>query len=93
MEKCQIKEETSARAYLLPVGVDNTVRVHPGGSVVLSLLLPGTVGVPLVIPAIIAHSQSGQENVFSPLRLVDGQPTGSAGQRIPYFIDLFNLMK
>merc|ERR1712087_881019 len=34
---------------LLPVGVDNTIRVHPGGTVVLSLL-GGTVGVPLVIP-------------------------------------------
>ena len=96
MEKCQIKEETSARSYLLPVGVDNTVRVHPGRPVVLSLL-GGTVGVPLVIPANIAHYWC------SPLiqsKVPDVRDNGGmqqtqyfARQRIPYFIDLFSLRK
>ena len=43
--------------HLVPVGVDNTVGVHPGGAVILSLLL-GTVGVPLIVPSNITHDKS-----------------------------------
>ena len=86
-----------AKSYLLPVGVDNTIRVHPGGTVVLSLLR-GTVGVPLVIPTNIAH------NCCSIKYKVSFQPSVSGGagiqqtqhcarQRIPYFIDLFHHRK
>merc|ERR1719266_883089 len=41
---------------LIPVGVDNTVGVHPGGAVILSLLL-GTVGVPLIVSRNITHDK------------------------------------
>merc|ERR1719398_52495 len=44
-------------ADLVPVGVDDAVRVHPCGSVILSLLC-GAVGVPLVVPSNITHDIS-----------------------------------